>query len=130
MLERRYRAAAAVLRGQVYVFGGFDGLSYLSSTERFDTIHAAWEITPPMRYPRAWIASVAVHRWGMSGQPVARWGRLGLSNFSGMSGMTCVGKPATSETYFHESSPVETFQHHRDYLPSTPTRPQQPQAWS
>lgn len=109
MLERRYRAAAAVLRGEVYVFGGYDGLSYLSSAERFDNSLAEWEITPPMRYPRAWIASVAVHRWGMSGQPAARWGRLGLSNFSGMSELA--------------------FQCHHEYLPTTPTR-QQPQAWS
>lgn len=84
MLERRYRAAAAVLRGQVYVFGGYDGRVYLSSTESFDPkagLNAYWEAAPSMRIPRAWMFAVSLHRWGISGQQAARYGRLGLGGF-------------------------------------------------
>ena len=57
-MQRRYRAGAAVVAGQVFIFGGYDGRIYLSSVERFDAMSGLWEEAPAMRTRRAWVARV------------------------------------------------------------------------
>jgi len=111
MAERRYRAAASIVHGQIYAFGGYDGRMYLNSSERFSPSTGSWEAAPPMRTRRAWAAAVAVQRWGSSGCPPLRWGRLGMGGFAG-------GSPSVTPTQQHhvntastlpQQTPVEAF---------------------
>mmetsp|Transcript_45140 Transcript_45140/g.81524 ORF Transcript_45140/g.81524 Transcript_45140/m.81524 type:complete len:429 (-) Transcript_45140:102-1388(-) len=62
MSARRDGAVGAVLRGKIYVCGGFDGQQSLSlrSTERFDPATNSWRCLPPMLSRRAGAAAAVV----------------------------------------------------------------------
>eukprot|EP00747_Dinoflagellata_sp_TGD_P119862 gnl/TRDRNA2_/TRDRNA2_173104_c2_seq2.p1 gnl/TRDRNA2_/TRDRNA2_173104_c2~~gnl/TRDRNA2_/TRDRNA2_173104_c2_seq2.p1 ORF type:complete len:499 (-),score=94.72 gnl/TRDRNA2_/TRDRNA2_173104_c2_seq2:53-1363(-) len=55
---RRWCAAAA-FAGMLYVFGGHDGIRYLSSAERLNLVSGEWETLPPMPTAREGCAAVA-----------------------------------------------------------------------
>lgn len=60
MLSPRACAAAAVLRGQVYLCGGTMGNMPVSSVERFDPIQGTWYSCPSMPRCRSMHAAVAI----------------------------------------------------------------------
>lgn len=59
MAIRRRRAAAAVVKGKMYVLGGFNNNQCLSTTERFDPETSTWEALSPMTEKRDSVAGVA-----------------------------------------------------------------------
>jgi len=60
MRERRSWSAAAATGGRLYVCGGFDGLHFHSSAERFDPRRNVWEEVPQMRTRRCGHAASVV----------------------------------------------------------------------
>ena len=60
MSQGRYAFAAGVVDGRVYVAGGYDGYSILSSAERFDPLTNTWAPIPSLARPRSQIAGVGL----------------------------------------------------------------------
>ena len=66
MFDRRSGAAAAALRGQIYVCGGSDGLRRLRSVERYDPRTATWHAVPAPRPLEAFLEPIqALEPWAM-----------------------------------------------------------------
>ena len=52
MISRRSNCGVAVLDGMIYVCGGSDGATCLSSVERFNPRRNLWEAVSPMHSRR------------------------------------------------------------------------------
>ena len=48
------------LNGYIYVAGGYDGVSALSSVECYDPLSNTWRVVPPMQRARSAAAAVAL----------------------------------------------------------------------
>jgi len=60
MHANRVHGLAAIVSGELYVCGGFNGGGVLSSVERFNPVGIAWEAMPPMLAPRQRFSGGAV----------------------------------------------------------------------
>merc|ERR1740129_1869436 len=60
MLACRWSATAAGIGGKLYVLGGYDGDSLLSTGEQYDNETRAWEPLPKMNQRRSQAAAAAV----------------------------------------------------------------------
>ncbi|KAH6947402.1 hypothetical protein HPB50_018807 [Hyalomma asiaticum] len=77
MLTRRCRLGVAVLQGKIYVCGGYDGATFLQTTEAFDPVTQQWQFVAPMNVTRSRVALVA-----NCGRLFAVGGYDGVSNLS------------------------------------------------
>mmetsp|Transcript_29803 Transcript_29803/g.29534 ORF Transcript_29803/g.29534 Transcript_29803/m.29534 type:complete len:90 (+) Transcript_29803:427-696(+) len=59
MKEARRALASVTLPDGVYVFGGFDGLRYLNTMEKFDIRAGKWMQLAPMNTARCSLSGVA-----------------------------------------------------------------------
>lgn len=77
MLTRRCRLGVAVLRGKIYVCGGYDGATFLQTAEAYDPVRQKWQFVAPMNVTRSRVALVA-----NCGRLFAVGGYDGVSNLS------------------------------------------------
>lgn len=113
LIEGRYLTASAVAEGYLYVFGGFNGKSYMQAVEKarveLDGSLGPWEKTAPMSVPREGLAPVAhmdnIYLIGGSN----RDGYLASTEYGRAAAAGDVGKwaalPAIKEAKSHAQAP-------------------------
>ena len=58
MTEKRRGGGSVALPDGVYVGGGFDGIRFLSSFEKYDISNKSWKLLSPMKYERYLLRTV------------------------------------------------------------------------
>lgn len=77
MQTKRCRLGATTLSGKLYVCGGYDGSTFLQTSEMYDSITGKWSYIAPMNVTRSRVALVA-----NCGKLYAIGGYDGTSNLS------------------------------------------------